>query len=592
MSIEGPTSEEVLALVPKRRLWPFALVVVLLLGGAAAGVWLLSTKPEPLRVLVAVDIDGYWWEGSKPAATFSDQIAVRLEKLGFEPVKAGDPEVTKVLERAKSPEEAAKKLGASFIVSGHLKPEVIEHPVEGGYFEVRVAGPVQLGYRSEPAKDAGTVSSWAGAKDKERALGLLAESIADMAFDAVMPAIMQHASLLEMLEGPATEKAKLSLAKGYVELREKKLAEAQSSYDALLKKRVAEERGPLKVEYHGKLDRTASLCAAGPQGFLVKISSIRPFFAPSSNELRYVLELERVAWLGPNAPEKSVFEGYNVYGYATAGTAGKPVVLVEDLFGWAKTITVIDGAAKPSRLRVDAKHRFADPKVAPGGAAVALWDRPCQQCSARLLVLSLPEGKELFRTDEKAVSLGGFTWVGPKTLTYLERTLADDVSPMDAIKAAAEGEEPKKKQFLVELDFGASPPGRTIAYTSLEGEQLGSPAASPDGKLVALQRRSDDGLHLALFDRESKKLAAHDVTGWVENPSVSPDGKLVVFERGGDIALYSRESGKVRALTKNAFVERYPIFSADGSRVAFETRDRDPNFPSRGVSLVASVPVR
>lgn len=591
MSIDGPTSEDVAALVPKRRLWPFVVVVVVLLGGAAAGVWLLSTKPEPLRVLVAVDIDGYWWEGSKPAATFSDQIALRLEKLGFEPVKAGDPEVTKVLERAKSPEEAAKKLGASFIVSGRLKPDVIEHPVEGGYFEVRVAGPVQLGFRGEPAKDAGTVSSWAGAKDKERALGLLGESIADMAFDAVMPAIMQHASMREMMEGPATEKAKLSLARGYVELRDKKLAEAQSSYDALLKKRITEERGPLKVDYHGKLDRTASLCAAGPDGFLVKVSSIRPFFAPSSNELRYVLDLERVVWLAPNGPEKSVFDGYNVYGYATAGSAGKPVVLVEDLFGWAKTITVIDGAAKPSRLRVDPKHRFADPKVAPGGAAVALWDRPCQQCSARLLVLSLPDGKELFRTDEKAVSLGGFTWVGPKTLAYLERVTAE-VSPMDAIEAAAKGEEPKKTQHFVELDFATSPPARTVTYTALESELLGSPAASPDGKLVALQRRSDDGLHLALFDRDEKKLTAHDVSGWVENPSVSPDGKLVAFERSSDIALYVRDTGKTRALTKNAFVERYPIFSADGSRVAFETRDRDPNFPSRGVSLVASVPVR
>jgi Tol biopolymer transport system component len=211
-----------------------------------------------------------------------------------------------------------------------------------------------------------------------------------------------------------------------------------------------------------------------------------------------------------------------------------------------------------------------------------------------LLVLSLPEGKELFRTDEKAVSLGGFTWVAPKTLAYLERPLPDPTTTAAALgpEAADEKKEPEPKQRLVELDFQSSPPKTSIANEALEGEQLGSPAASPDGKLIALQRRSDDGLHLGIFDRDSKKVTAHDVGGWVENPAVSPDGKQVVFERSSDIALYSRDSGKTRALTKNAFVERYPIFSADGARVAFETRDRDPNFPSRGVSLVASVPVR
>jgi hypothetical protein len=588
MSSDGPLSEDVAALVPKRRLWPVvvALLSLVAVGGALA--YVVSTRPEPMRVLVAIDLDGTWWEGSRPAAALADQLALRLEKLGFDPVKAGDPKTTDVLERAESPEAAARTLGAAFVVTARLEPEVIEHPVEGGYFEVRVAGPVSLGWRDEPAREAGTVSSWAGAKDKQRALTALAESIADMSFDAVMPAILAHDSMRELLEGQATERAKLSLARGYVELREKRLTEAKLAYEKLAEKRLAEERGNAKVEYHGPLDRSASLCAAGPEGFLVKTSSVRPFFAPSSNELRYVLELERVAWLTPSN-EKTVFEGYNVYGYAAAGKNGRPVVLVEDLFGWAKTITLIEPDAKPKRLRVDPKHRFADPKLSADGSAVALWDRDCMQCPASLLVLALPDGAQLYRTDAKAVSLGGFAWVGPKTLAYLERPLAP--APVGEHDESSGGD-PKLRQRLVELDLSQARVEPATVYTAVAGESLASPSTPLDGKLLAMQRRSDDGLHLAIFDRDGKKLTAHDVGGWLENPAFSPDGTRIAFERAGDIALFSVATGTTRALTKNPFVERYPIFSADGSRVAFESRDRDPNFPARGVSVVASVAVR
>lgn len=591
MATEGPLSEDVAALVPKRRLWPVVLVLVLLAGAGGAGAWVLGQRPEPLRVLVAIDIDGYWWEGSKPAATLADQIAVRLEKLGFEPVKGGDPEITRVLERARSPADAARELRASFVVTAELEPQVIEHPVEGGYFEVRVKGPVSLGWRQEPAREAGSVSSWAGAKDKERALSLVAEGIADMTFDAVMPAIMQHASMREILEGTATERAKLSLAKGYVELRDKRLAEALANYEQMSAKRLAEEQGKAKVTYHGAFDRAASLCASGPNGFLIKTTSARPFFAPSVNELRYVTELERVVWLTPGKNEQTLFEGYNVYGYANAGHGGKPVVLVEDLFGWAKTITLVgaDGAAR--RLRVDPKHRFADPKIAPDGKAVALWDRDCSSCPAALLALSLPEGKDLHRTDPKAVSLGGFAWIHAKTLIFLERPKAPEPDPTAAESDAPE-EKKEPEQRIVAIDLGAAEPAPELLHTAVDGESFGSPAASPDGKIVAMQRRAHDGLHLAIYDRDARKVTAYDVGGWVENPSVSPDGKWIAFERGGDIALFSLETGKTRPLTKNPFIERYPVFSSDGSRVAFESRGRDPNFSSRSVSVIASVPVR
>ena len=70
----------------------------------------LLTEPLPLRVLIAVDVDGYWWEGSKPAAEVADALAAQLADMGFDPVRAGDPDTTQVLEDAPDPVAAARKL--------------------------------------------------------------------------------------------------------------------------------------------------------------------------------------------------------------------------------------------------------------------------------------------------------------------------------------------------------------------------------------------------------------------------------------------------------------------------------------------------
>src|SRR5689334_12246696 len=86
----------------RRRLWPLAAVCVLVtlcLGGAY---WWRS-RPDPFRVLVAIDVGGQWWEGSRPASALADEICEGLSKIGFEPVRAGDPEVARILSTSKSP---------------------------------------------------------------------------------------------------------------------------------------------------------------------------------------------------------------------------------------------------------------------------------------------------------------------------------------------------------------------------------------------------------------------------------------------------------------------------------------------------------
>jgi hypothetical protein len=73
-------------------------------------------------------------------------------------------------------------------------------------------------------------------------------------------------------------------------------------------------------------------------------------------------------------------------------------------------------------------------------------------------------------------------------------------------------------------------------------------------------------------------------------PSLSPDGRAVVFEQSGEIVHLLLESAQRTQLTRNRVRDRYPTFSPDGSRIYYESLDRDPNFPRRrSVSVVASV---
>src|SRR5262245_26921473 len=130
---------------PKRSGALWAVLVVVLLGAAGLAFFLTRETREPLRVLVAVDAEGLWWEGSTTSARLLDNVVPQLKKLGFDVVQGGDPAVLKKLEGAATPEEAAKRLGASFIVTGPVKVDIAELK-EASVFEVRASGQIHLSH--------------------------------------------------------------------------------------------------------------------------------------------------------------------------------------------------------------------------------------------------------------------------------------------------------------------------------------------------------------------------------------------------------------------------------------------------------------
>ena len=587
-----PVSEEappdsIEAIVPKRRLWPvFAALGVVALAAAFFVVRAL-TATDPLRILVAIDLDGYWWEGSEPAARLADELSSQLADLGFDPVKGGDPAVMKTLESTKDPRAAAKKLGADFIIEARLAPEIIEHPVKGGYFEIRVDAPVTLTFLDKGTTSEGRIHGYSGAQQKDRAMGFLVDSMASQAMGAIIAQLIDHPAVREITEGSDVKLlARLNPARDFAKQRKQKLTDAAEAYALRAKERDAEEKGG--VRFLSGVSAEDLLVGIGEGGYYVKTADVTPHFSKRRSELVRSEALETITFrpldqaalptTDPAAP-KPMWKGYHVYSYPSSQVDGDRVAFVEDLFGWAKTITVVDKSGASKRVRVDPEHRFVDPKVSPGGKYVAVYDRPDRSAPADLMVLDTDTGKEVFGFHTENQSLGGFTWIDDKRLGFVY------------VPQSSAGED---QDFAV-VDVSRQPLSIEHPYRAKPGEDIRMPAASRDGKLVVYVTRGSPA-GIAVIDTATWTRKVHPVEGVVSWPIFSPDATRVAFEvlaRGNDdIGMLTLATGAVTKLTAGRGDERQPRFSADGKKIVFEVHYRDPVFPrSRMLSRIATVTV-
>jgi hypothetical protein len=578
---------------PKRTGALVAALLVGLLGAGVAAFLLLRETREPLRVLVAVDAEGQWWEGSTTAARLLDNVVPHLKKLGFEVVDGGDPAVLKTLEGATTPEEAAKRLGASFIVTGPLKVDVTELK-EASVTEVRASGSIHLSHFQGGSKSLGEVRTWSGAGEKPEALRLTAQSLGWQTFDVLLPGLMAHDAIQAILKGNDRIAAgKLSAAKVYLEKRGSQLEFAKRSYAELGQQFKAADHSPTKVTLHTSFTQQDGLCALGAAGIFVKSSAIRPFYSPVKESLGYFLELERLYWQDASGKPRTVFEGYNVLGYASASPDGTTTAYVEDLYGAATALHVVRGLEAPKRVFMDAKLRLSEPKVSPGGGLVAAWARSCRKCPAAVLVVDVASGKQVYSSDPKAEPLGGFAWLGARRLgTLLRSTQAQAVQPAPA-PGDDQDADAGPSQRLQAVDFDATPP-KIIVLGSVSGDaQLSVPSSSGDGSRVVFSRNANDGMSLALYDGKTERLEPLPVADGYD-PAISVAGDKIAFGSGNDIIVYDVARQTSTALTRNVgdFSLRYPQFSLDGRVVFFELRAKDPVFPQeRSLSAVASVPV-
>ncbi len=559
--------------------------------GAAA--FALLRKPDaPLRVLVAVEADGYWWDGSTTSARLLDNVVPYLKKLGFEPVDGGDPAVLDLLQGAATAEEAAARAGARFVVTGPIRLEIAELGSSIGITEVRARGSIKLATPGEAPQSAGEIRTWAGARDKAGALAFVAESLGWQTFDVVLPALMRHEAVVAIQKGSDKLAAgKLTAAATYLEKRKSQLDFADGAYADLERDFKTTDRSPQKITLHGPMRRQDGLCSVAPDGLFVRSNAIRPFYSPKTEALGFFLELEKLEHVATDGKARTVFEGYNLLGYPSASDDGKVAAYVEDLYGAGTALAVALGASPPKRLAGDEKLRRSEPKLSPDGTLIASWTRPCPACPAFVAVQEL-SGKELYRSDPVSGTLGGFVWLGPKRLGVLLREVPAAVAPARGV-ANAELAGAGRSQTFSAIDMAATPPGVTLLGSVSGDSKLALPSVNGDGRRVVFSRYADDGMHVALYDAEKGTLEPLAVEN-VGDPALSPAGDVVAFVQHGDVGVYDIAGQKLLPLTRtgNAFELRYPLFARDGKRVYFEVRAKDPVFPKeRSLSTIGSVPV-
>ncbi len=619
--------------------WPLWLFIAALLGGAGYLGWSMMRATDPRTVLVAIELDGHWFEGSMAAAELADTLNEGLESLGFIPIRPGDPEVLATLEGADGDlETAARSLGAGFVVGGRIAVEAIEHPVGDGYIELRANGAVEVFHVDDDAAPtpSGDIRGWSGAPEKARAMSLLAGgSLSRLALGEALPRLLEHPVLAALLEGDARTVSALNGASKFVGERHRALSTAEKAYEGYGRRRQLYEKGPVAVTYHGSTADDDALCGVGAAGICVKTEAARPYFSPRRRKLRMLEELETVEWRPMGGGEAQVlWAGYNVPGYPRVAPDGGSIAFVEDIFGWAKAPTLIaDGEAK--RLLVDPQRYFTQAQPAPGAGAVAMFAQAERRGPRGVLVLDRA-GETLLDLPPTGGSYDGLTWGDAKSLLLLQTPPAppgaeaddegdgSDEENADPAEPAVDPavrpfvETPAQTLWRVPVDGGEP----TVLYVAAPGERLRWMRRSPDGARVAFERRvqrsrspgspadeapaadteplPEPGLAVLDLSAEPATLTALPLPRRVEAPSFSPDGRWLTFEynppgsRDEEIAVIDLSAAdpvaSLKVLTDNPERDRYPVFGPKGERIYFEQLGEDPNNRRRGVSLIASVP--
>jgi hypothetical protein len=594
-SKEVPMPESVGELtLPKPRWKLWALGVLATLGAIGFGIHWLATRPDPFRVLVAIDLDGQPWEGSRPAATLSDRVGEGLTKIGFDPVNTGDGDVERVLGKQRDLVVAAKQLEAGFLISGTVKPEVLEQPLEGGLIELRVKTSLNVRFVGDAQGTDVPIEVWSYGRTREIAMSQLAESLSDRVFDAVVPVVLEHEEIASRLKRDIAAQAKLALAEKYAAARTRQLKAAKEAYGKLDQDRAAEGGG---ITYLGSMSGDVRLGGVGKDGPIYRTADIAPFVKPGELALSWVYRLETLQLQRPDRSERVFWQGYHILETPGVAPEGFPIVFSEDLLGIAKTLTVVREDGEARRVLIHPEARFFNPRVSPGGRYAALHERSCRSCPRAIAIVDLSDGKVVFRRgtgeDGPDARLGGYGWVSPTELAYT----ADPREPAPAIEAAddqeeAASEEPNEAKGadgeVRIVDVAKSPALERRLFTA--GHPCGELGTSPHAQRLAITCH-DPAAGPSIWLIDAKTGDATDTKTPGESPELSPDGTRVAFERGGDLHLLTLKSGEAKTVTKTPFIERAPRFSPDGKRLYFESSDVDPNLSSRRVGTIAFVEV-
>ena len=85
--------------------------------------------------------------------------------------------------------------------------------------------------------------------------------------------------------------------------------------------------------------------------------------------------------------------------------------------------------------------------------------------------------------------------------------------------------------------------------------------------------------------------AANETPLWMRFPAISPDGQTIAFSYKGDLFCVPTAGGQARQLTTNAAYDARPVWSPDGTRIAFAS-DREGSLDVYVMNREGGAPVR
>jgi Tol biopolymer transport system component len=193
----------------------------------------------------------------------------------------------------------------------------------------------------------------------------------------------------------------------------------------------------------------------------------------------------------------------------------------------------------------------------------------------------------------------------PIDVALLEgRIVFDDFEDVFVMEASGAGIRPVAARAGPEFDASWAPDGRWIAYRDSrrginENDEIyvaradGSgvrnvtrhpandwgPDWSPDGRTIVFNSDRDGPMGGYLVSPDGSDLRRIDADAWIEYPSFSPDGTKIAFMGHGegdyDIYVADLGTGDTTRLTRSPGSDGWPVWSPDGSTIAFASERDD-----------------
>ncbi|MEO1273487.1 MAG: hypothetical protein AAFX99_35835, partial [Myxococcota bacterium] len=404
----------------KRNLAGPLVVLGIVLVVLGVGAWWVLTSWQVRHdiALVAVTIpdsegdSGQWWavgEGQGEASRrFVMGLKAPMEEVGFSLIDPGNDDHRAVIDGSSSNVEdlisRARRLGAGVLIHGTLKPSLETVVADSEAYELILEGDVEVLLTDQDKPDPKVIPmrQMVGAADRQDAIRLAANAVADFYFDEVAAAIMSMPEVDRLFDKATRtpEQAKVAVelkpARNMTQLYFDALRERDAQIAAFEKDWKEQDAGDVPIQRLSPFGREDYLVGVLPngEGVVATVKMRRLYWQRRQLRLTSVWLPERLDIIGRQREQSLLYETYNIYGVpARPSRDGGQIGLITDDHGDRLSLRGL--TRKPGGVTEEVKllHSIPNgimtaPLVSPDGVKIAFLHRTCKRCNNTLNLIS------------------------------------------------------------------------------------------------------------------------------------------------------------------------------------------------------------